>query len=118
MAHVQRRRHGGEHRRVPARDRALGGGSAAGERPCWHRLWRAATRVERGHVTLPSPGTNGRIFWGAAISAVVADYVTKLLAEKYLFPPHVPHRVIGDVVRLTLAYNPGAAFSMSLGAAS
>jgi signal peptidase II len=27
----------------------------------------------------------------------------------------VPHRVLGDVVRFTLAYNPGAAFSMSLG---
>jgi signal peptidase II len=27
----------------------------------------------------------------------------------------MPHRVIGDVVRFTLAYNPGAAFSMSLG---
>ena len=49
---------------------------------------------------------------------VAADYVTKLLAEKYLFPPHVPHRVIGDFARLTLAYNPGAAFSMSLGGAS
>jgi signal peptidase II len=30
-------------------------------------------------------------------------------------PRYVPHRVIGDVVRFTLAYNPGAAFSMSLG---
>jgi signal peptidase II len=30
----------------------------------------------------------------------------------------VPHRVIGDLVRFTLAYNPGAAFSMSLGAYS
>jgi signal peptidase II len=27
----------------------------------------------------------------------------------------VPHRIIGDFVRFTLAYNPGAAFSMSLG---
>jgi signal peptidase II len=30
----------------------------------------------------------------------------------------VPHQVIGDLVRFTLAYNPGAAFSMSLGAYS
>ena len=30
-------------------------------------------------------------------------------------PRHVPHRILGDVVRFTLAYNPGAAFSMSLG---
>jgi signal peptidase II len=28
---------------------------------------------------------------------------------------HIPRRVVGDVVRLTLAFNPGAAFSMSLG---
>jgi signal peptidase II len=40
--------------------------------------------------------------------------VTKLLAQQYL-PLHLPRRIIGDVVRFTLAYNPGAAFSMSLG---
>ena len=43
------------------------------------------------------------------------DFATKLLAEHFLAPRYVPHRVIGDVVRFTLAYNPGAAFSMSLG---
>jgi signal peptidase II len=41
--------------------------------------------------------------------------VSKLLAEAYLTPRYVPHQVVGDVVRFTLAYNPGAAFSMSLG---
>ena len=61
---------------------------------------------------------NGRLFWGAAVSVVILDVITKLFAETYFFPPHVPHRVIGDIVRFTLAYNPGAAFSMSLGAAS
>ena len=60
-------------------------------------------------------GPNGRLFWGAAFGVVVLDAITKQLAEMYLFPPHVPHRVIGDVVRFTLAWNPGAAFSMSLG---
>jgi signal peptidase II len=35
-----------------------------------------------------------------------------------LAPRYVPHRIIGDVVRFTLAYNPGAAFSMSLGSYS
>ena len=49
---------------------------------------------------------------------IVADQITKLLAENLLAPRHVPHNVIGDVVRFTLAYNPGAAFSMSLGAYS
>ena len=48
---------------------------------------------------------------------VVLDTITKLLAETYLVP-HLPRLVVGDVVRLTLAYNPGAAFSMSLGGAS
>ena len=58
---------------------------------------------------------NGRLFWGAAISVVTFDVITKQLAERMLFPPHVPHRIIGEWVRFTLAYNPGAAFSMSLG---
>src|SRR5262245_66068429 len=62
-------------------------------------------------------GTNSRIFWGSAVVVVILDLITKFLAERYLIP-HVPHRVIGDVVRLTLAYNPGAAFSMSVGASS
>ena len=46
---------------------------------------------------------------------IAIDFVTKLLAEEFLAPRHVPHRIIGDLVRFTLAYNPGAAFSMSLG---
>jgi len=61
---------------------------------------------------------NGRIFWAAAISVVVLDYVTKLLVERLMPIPHVPREIFGNVVRFTLAYNPGAAFSMSLGSAS
>ena len=48
------------------------------------------------------------------MAVILADLVTKLLAEHYL-TRYLPFRVIGDVVRFTLAYNPGAAFSMSLG---
>src|SRR5687768_4101572 len=55
-----------------------------------------------------------RIFWGAALTIIVADLITKWIAERTL-ELHVPHRVIGDYVRWTLAYNEGAAFSMSLG---
>jgi signal peptidase II len=58
---------------------------------------------------------SARLFWGAAVAVLLLDFVTKRLAERFLFPPHVPHEVIGDFARLTLAYNPGAAFSMSLG---
>lgn len=35
-----------------------------------------------------------------------------------LAPKYTPHSIVGDYVRFTLAYNPGAAFSMSLGAYS
>lgn len=49
---------------------------------------------------------------------VAADFVTKALAVEHLVPRHMPHRVLGDVVRFTLAYNPGAAFGMHLGPAS
>jgi signal peptidase II len=62
--------------------------------------------------------STGRLFWGTAACVVAVDLVTKLLAESLLAPRYVPHRIIGDVVRFTLAYNPGAAFSMSLGAYS
>jgi signal peptidase II len=64
---------------------------------------------------LTHPSANRRLFWGAAAAVVALDIVTKALAVRFLSPPHVPHPVIGDVVRLTLAYNPGAAFSMHLG---
>ena len=64
---------------------------------------------------MPGIGPTGRIFWGAATSVVALDVLTKFLVEKIVVDPHVPHRVIGDVVRITLAYNTGAAFSMSLG---
>jgi len=61
------------------------------------------------------PRATARLFWGTAATVIVADLVSKLLAERFLMPRYVPHRVIGEVVRFTLAYNPGAAFSMSLG---
>lgn len=56
-----------------------------------------------------------KAFWPLLFLLVFADCTTKRLAEQHLVPEHVPHPVVGDVVRLTLAYNRGAAFSMSLG---
>ena len=58
---------------------------------------------------------NGRVFWTAVVAVLVLDVITKALAVRYLMPQHVPHSVIGEFVRFTLAFNPGAAFSMSLG---
>lgn len=64
---------------------------------------------------MPSFSGNRRLFWTAAGVVVALDVVTKWLAVQHLSPPHVPHQVLGNVVRFTLAYNPGAAFSMSVG---
>ena len=46
---------------------------------------------------------------------VLVDQFTKMLAVDQLSPAYVPHPVIGDAVRLTLVYNPGAAFGLHLG---
>src|SRR5215212_1453844 len=67
---------------------------------------------------MASASSNGRVFWTAAVGIIILDVITKTLAVRFLQPLHVPHSVIGEVVRFTLAYNPGAAFSMSLGAYS
>lgn len=63
---------------------------------------------------MTSSSKNGRVFWTAAVCVIVLDVVTKWLAVRYL-ELHVPTEIIGNVVRFTLAYNPGAAFSMSVG---
>lgn len=56
--------------------------------------------------------------WPLAGVVVAADFTSKQIAEEALQPKHVPHDILGDVLRFTLTYNPGAAFSMSLGAYS
>ena len=65
---------------------------------------------------------NGRanppLFWGTLIAIVAIDFVTKVMAASSLSPQHIPHEVIGNHVRLTLVYNPGAAFGLNLGAYS
>jgi signal peptidase II len=54
----------------------------------------------------------------AVVGIVAADQFTKLWAERALVPRHTPHDVLGEVLRFTLTYNPGAAFGMHLGQAS
>jgi signal peptidase II len=64
---------------------------------------------------MDSASKNGRVFWLSAVGVIILDVVTKALAVAKLQPVHMPHAVFGEIVRFTLAYNPGAAFSMSLG---
>jgi signal peptidase II len=51
-----------------------------------------------------------------AFTVLLVDCTTKRMAVENLSPDQVPHQVVGDVVRFTLAYNPGAAMSLPVGA--
>lgn len=54
-------------------------------------------------------------FWPALIGLVSSDCATKYFAQTHLVPARIPHPVAGDVVRLTLIYNRGAAFGIDAG---
>lgn len=56
-----------------------------------------------------------RFFWPLAFLLLFTDCGTKQLVVEELGVEHVPREVIGDALRFTLIYNPGAAFSFSLG---
>lgn len=60
------------------------------------------------------PG-RARLFWPVLVVVVVSDLITKWIAATELFPRGVPREVFGDVVRLTLVYNRGAAFGLHVG---
>lgn len=55
-----------------------------------------------------------RIFWPVVSLWLLADCTTKELAARHLVA-YVPEPVVGNLVRWTLAYNPGMALSISLG---
>lgn len=58
--------------------------------------------------------SNARLFWITILIVVLLDLTTKMIVQHTLhFLEPVP--IVGDVVRFTLVYNSGAAFSMSLG---
>ena len=57
-------------------------------------------------------------FWTIFLTIVLIDVATKRFAVAELSPPYVPHDAIGDLLRFTLAFNPGGAMSLSLGPSS
>jgi signal peptidase II len=59
--------------------------------------------------------SNGRYFWPILIAIVAVDIVTKAIAVRGLVPARVPHDLIGEYLRFTLVYNPGAAFGLHVG---
>lgn len=56
-----------------------------------------------------------RLFSAIVAGIFGADQISKLVAMDVLSPAYLPRRVVGEVVRLTLVYNPGAAFGLHLG---
>jgi signal peptidase II len=59
--------------------------------------------------------SNAARFWPVLVIVAALDAITKSIAERALAPQRVPHDVLGEFVRLTLVYNPGAAFGLHLG---
>jgi signal peptidase II len=55
------------------------------------------------------------LFWPVLAVVALLDVLTKAIAVQRLGLQRVPHEVIGDFVRFTLVYNPGAAFGLHLG---
>jgi signal peptidase II len=56
------------------------------------------------------------VLWTVLVGAIVSlDQLSKQLAETWL-SPYTPHAIVPGFFNLTLAYNPGAAFSFLAGA--
>lgn len=66
----------------------------------------------------PPSSAKGLAFWPALLIVFLLDFVTKRWAESHLLPMYTPHELIGNAVRLTLAFNKDAAMGLSLGAYS
>jgi signal peptidase II len=64
--------------------------------------------MQRGRANTP-------LFWSVLVVIVLTDVITKAAAVYALVPQRIPHELIGDAVRFTLVYNPGAAFGLHLG---
>ncbi len=58
---------------------------------------------------------NGWLFWPILIAVVACDVVTKAIAVGAMDYQRVPHAMIGQYLRFTLVYNPGAAFGLNVG---
>jgi signal peptidase II len=59
--------------------------------------------------------SNASLFWPILFVVAVVDVITKAAAERLLLPRGIPHEVVGNTLRFTLVYNPGAAFGLNLG---
>ncbi len=73
------------------------------------------SHVARTSVARQPVARGSAAFWALMLTVLSVDVLTKQWAVQALMPRHVPHEIIGEVVRFTLSYNPGAAFGMNIG---
>src|SRR6185503_9426402 len=59
--------------------------------------------------------SNSALFWPVLVLVATIDFCTKALAANRLLVKHLPHDILGETVRFTLVYNPGAAFGLHVG---
>lgn len=74
---------------------------------------RDDTTSASGRVPPTSPPA--ACFWIPLVGVAALDVVTKYLAHVRLRSAILPQEVLGDAVRWTLLYNPGAAFGLNVG---
>lgn len=71
----------------------------------------SSSAMETGKKRLPHRGLMIALAGGVAL----LDVITKEIARARLVPEHFPRELIGEFFRLTLVYNPGAAFGLNVG---
>lgn len=74
--------------------------------------------MESADTDGPRPLAYPRSFFLVVAGIFAADQLTKLAAVDLLTSAYVPRPVLGDLLRFTLVYNPGAAFGLHLGSSS
>lgn len=75
------------------------------------------TSEQGSDVAAPRAARSGTAFWSALLTVLIADVVTKYLVHSRIIEGSF-HSIVGDWVRLTRLYNPGAAFGLHLGSYS
>ena len=58
---------------------------------------------------------SARMFWPALSLVILTDVATKYLAHTQFASLRLPREILGETIRITLLYNPGAAFGLHLG---
>lgn len=79
---------------------------------------RVSSGPFHSRARMRSTASKLRVFLPVFALVFLSDCSSKRVAVEQLQPPYVPHNVVGDLLRFTLAFNERAAMGLSAGAAS